>query len=204
MSIRRVGECGGTYVAPSPEICDDMDNDCDSSTDENCDIDNDDYCYMGMVVVETPSTCTSEGLDCNDNDGDVNPGEDETCGDGTDNNCDGIVDYEDEISCASPPTNPIILYPNGSEVIEGNATIRWNSSTDPNNDFVIYYLEYSNNSGTDWYEIISNYGYENELNDSSAEKELIFSGNENKTIYLRIKKQINVIFSKFSLTGGYV
>ena len=34
-------------------------------------------------------------LDCDDSDPDVNPGVEETCGNGVDDNCDGLVDGED-------------------------------------------------------------------------------------------------------------
>lgn len=102
------------------------------------------------------------------------------------------------------PFPPIILYPNGGETIYTDLmTINWTVSIDPDNDFVRYFLQYSNNSGTNWFNIISNYGYENKLNDSSTGKELIFSGNENKTVYLRIPKNAKVTSAKLDLTGGY-
>ena len=54
---------------------------------------------------------------------------------------------------------------------------------------------------TNWTNIISNYGYENKLNDSSTEKELTFSGDEDKTIYVRIPKKAKVSYASFDITG---
>jgi hypothetical protein len=39
------------------------------------------------------STCV-QGADCNDDDPDINPGRDEICGDGIDNNCNGLTDED--------------------------------------------------------------------------------------------------------------
>ncbi len=49
---------------------------CDTGTDEDCDLDG----YSAL-----------EG-DCDDSDRSVRPGRDELCGDGIDNNCDGLYD----------------------------------------------------------------------------------------------------------------
>jgi len=73
------------------EICDDIDNNCSSVTDENCDVDNDDYCVSTMATAGTPKVCPKGGGDCADGDGTVNPGVTEAC-DGKDNNCAAGVD----------------------------------------------------------------------------------------------------------------
>ncbi len=73
------------------EKCNDVNDDCDSETDEGCDDDGDDYCDIGMTVVGKPATCTKTGADCNDNSAAVNPGMAETCN-GIDENCSGAPD----------------------------------------------------------------------------------------------------------------
>lgn len=112
--------------------------------------------------------------------------------------CNEFCNYNDE-----PPSNSTIISPNGGEELNESATISWTESVDPNNDFVRYFLQYSNDSGTNWFNIISNYGFENKLNDSSTEKELTFSGNETQTVYLRVPKNATVTYAKFKL-GGYL
>jgi len=59
------------------EICDGVDNDCDTIVDENLDFDGDGF--------------TSCAGDCSSLDPDIYPGAPEVC-DGSDNNCDGVVD----------------------------------------------------------------------------------------------------------------
>ncbi len=85
------------------EVCDDKDNDCDDETDEdlanyNCYTDRDDDGY-GDASAAPAASCDPDcgpesaplNTDCDDNEGDVNPGEAERC-DLEDQDCDGEVD----------------------------------------------------------------------------------------------------------------
>ena len=102
------GDCDDTDAAVNPgapEICDDIDNDCDLTID-NDDVlvyqewylDTDQDGYGGLVQPEL--LCADPGVgwsltsgDCNDNDNSVFPGAEESC-DLLDNNCDGEIDND--------------------------------------------------------------------------------------------------------------
>jgi hypothetical protein len=91
----QAGDCDDTSesVHPTaPELCDDLDNDCSSSTaiDFSCDVDNDNYC-TSVPNGATCSACPNGGGDCDDTDNTSFPGGTEVC-DGRDNDCDGAVD----------------------------------------------------------------------------------------------------------------
>jgi parallel beta-helix repeat protein len=104
------GDCNDSSAAAYPggtEICDTLDNDCDGSTDESSatdaltwyrDSDSDGY---GKLTV-TSSSCSkptgyvADSTDCDDTKSAVNPGEDETCFNSIDDDCDGSTDE----SCA--------------------------------------------------------------------------------------------------------
>ena len=92
------------------EICDEVDNDCDSLTDDGdvsisyvdadgnaviwyIDVDGDGYGSDRFTLqkCDQPTNYVASdlgSLDCNDKDETVNPGEEEVCDDGKDNNCD--------------------------------------------------------------------------------------------------------------------
>jgi hypothetical protein len=64
---------------PQTEVCDGLDNNCDSSVDEGCNDDGDGYCDNAMTVSGAPvPVCTlttnGPGDDCNDNDSNIYPG----------------------------------------------------------------------------------------------------------------------------------
>ncbi|MBK9366968.1 MAG: FG-GAP repeat protein [Deltaproteobacteria bacterium] len=81
------------------ELCDERDNDCDNSIDEDAvdapewfpDADADGFGAESAAVraCEQPSGTTSLGGDCDDTADTVNPDADELCNDGLDNDCDG-------------------------------------------------------------------------------------------------------------------
>ena len=86
------GDCDDGNPARRPdatEICDDVDNDCDDSTDEEArfwwpDMDGDGYGAGEPIdsCDEVPDHVERDG-DCNELDPDVNPGEAEICHDGS-------------------------------------------------------------------------------------------------------------------------
>ncbi len=98
------GDCNDEDPAVSPsadEVCDGFDNDCDDVADEGTQIavfedsDGDGYGADDTVDVSCPDSIpegwSSTGLDCNDEDEDINPDAEEVCDD-IDNNCNSAVD----------------------------------------------------------------------------------------------------------------
>ncbi len=85
-------ECSGE-VGPEPELCDDIDNDCDGDVDEDF-ADKGNSCSAGTGACEQGGVlvCTADGsgTECNATASD--PADSETCGDGIDNTCDGVID----------------------------------------------------------------------------------------------------------------
>ena len=80
-------DSNGTINPAESESCDGVDEDCDGSIDEDFDTDDDGYFDEDDIGCET----TYADLDCDDGNGDVNPGESETCN-SVDDNCSGAVD----------------------------------------------------------------------------------------------------------------
>ena len=78
------------------EVCDDeLDNDCDGKVDEedpDCI-----FCWDNDEDGYEDEACG--GDDCNDSDPEVNPGASEVCDDSLDNDCDGLIDFDDEEDC---------------------------------------------------------------------------------------------------------
>ena len=125
------------------EYCDGHDDDCDGSTDEDdavdvstwyADSDNDGYGDpdTSTVACDAPTGYTTDDEDCDDSDGDTNPGADETC-DGHDDDCDGDVDEDDAIDVltwyldadgdgygVSSPTEVDCDQPTGYAAIDGD------------------------------------------------------------------------------------
>ena len=107
----------------SDEICDSIDINCDGYIDENSaidapnwylDADEDGFGNDAMMLLrcDQPSGYISDNTDCDDLSASISPNATEEC-DGTDNNCDGIVDNDalvagDAASCAKTSCNEIL------------------------------------------------------------------------------------------------
>ncbi len=102
------GDCNDNSAAvnsAAPEICDGIDNNCNSQTDEGLattwykDTDNDGYSDGTTQVgctrptgYKTAAELTATSGDCNDNNSSIHPGAGEICGNGADDNCNGQTD----------------------------------------------------------------------------------------------------------------
>jgi len=107
----QAGDCDDTdsTVNPiAPELCDGLDNDCDTLVDVFAtdamlhwvDVDGDGYgdpdeSADAFCVGDAPAGWVSNNIDCDDTEPLAWQGAPEQCGDGVDNNCDGLTDAED-------------------------------------------------------------------------------------------------------------
>ena len=89
-------------IFPSKDetICDEKDNNCNGVIDDGCDKDGDGYCDKVKVTFGAPAVCQSGGGDCNDDDKKINPGANEVCGNGIDDNCNTVQDEENATGCS--------------------------------------------------------------------------------------------------------
>ena len=113
--------CGGS-VGPSAETCGDgLDNDCDGTVDEGCVCTPGTAaaCYDGPAGTDGVGTCAPGSMSCNGTGtsygactGSIGPVAD-LCGDGLDNNCDGVVD--ETCVCAPSSTSACYTGPVGTD-----------------------------------------------------------------------------------------
>jgi Putative metal-binding motif len=72
--------------------------------------------------------------DCNDGDPSINPGAEEICTDGVDNNCNGLVDAADPAAVSCPATNPLGaefgVFRAGKWYLDANRNGMWDVGTD--------------------------------------------------------------------------
>ena len=104
-------DCDDTNPNVNPgatEICDQLDNDCNGSVDDNAsdaltwfeDLDQDGYGNASVTTTNCaqPNGYVTDDNDCNDNATSINPNANEIC-DGVDNNCDGTGDTDAVCPC---------------------------------------------------------------------------------------------------------
>jgi hypothetical protein len=80
------------------ESCNNLDDNCDGKTDEGCDDDGDGWCDIGMIIVGEPVVCPQGKKDCNDGNASIHPGQPDICGNGIDDNCDGLTDTGESVT----------------------------------------------------------------------------------------------------------
>ena len=111
--VENSDDCDDTSEDVSPdgeEVCDGVDNNCNSDTDENvtttwfADTDNDGFGGPSDVVQAcvAPEGYLENSADCNDNDAAINPDATDVC-DSVDNDCSGVADDGEEV-CDVVPT----------------------------------------------------------------------------------------------------
>ena len=110
----RGGDCDDADPTRSPgaeEVCDGVDQDCDGAVDDDtgdtwyADRDSDGYGRASDTTLgcTQPAGYVPDATDCDDGHASAHPGGAEGCDSGIDEDCDGLVDCEDE-TCSAEPT----------------------------------------------------------------------------------------------------
>jgi len=105
----------------APEACDDIDNDCNGSVDDNLplntyylDSDNDGYgdeAFSIQVCYDLPpATYIDNAIDCNDNDAGMNPGLADIADNGIDEDCSGIDLFKQTKFFPNPVTGTLTVH----------------------------------------------------------------------------------------------
>ncbi len=120
------GDCDDSDDAINPdatETCNGLDDNCDDVIDEGFDEDEDTYTVCGEDGEEgTPDD------DCDDADATINPGAEEICDDGLDNNCDDLTDDQDEENCGNAVPVADAGYDQQSRYLAGQVTLSFDGS----------------------------------------------------------------------------
>ncbi len=88
------GDCNDTNADMNPgasELCNNIDDNCDTQVDEGCNDDGDKFCDAAMTTIGQPAVCALGGGDCDDEDASISPIGNEACND-KDDNCNGTTD----------------------------------------------------------------------------------------------------------------
>jgi len=116
------GDCDDSMAHRHPgatESCDGVDDDCNGTPDNGCDLDGDGYCNaaLGYTEAAKATACAEGGGDCDDGDPAVHPGAVEQC-DGKDNNCVPDSDLlEGTVDACGPTCSPCEPSTEGEQVL---------------------------------------------------------------------------------------
>ncbi len=196
---------GDYFVNPgAQEICDNyIDDNCDGQVDEDCggtvcqdsniyyyDGDGDGYgnpgnIYNGPACVALGMEWVANGGDCNDAVAAINPGAAEICGNGIDDNCNGLVDE----NC-----DPCGVFSNltTTNISTISATFNWVASTNPDQWQVQYK---STSKGSKWIDV---------PNVAPAARSVTINNlSRNQSYIWHLRAKCGKVFTKYSESIGF-